>query len=315
MSQPKPLQITALAGGVGASKLLHGLLKLLPQENLTVIVNTGDDLELYGLHISPDLDIVMYTLANCVDESRGWGFKEDTFQCLEMLRNYGQETWFQLGDRDLATHIQRTLLLKSGLKLSEVTPILCQAFRLKVQILPMTDENFTTIIVTNKGPMHFEEFLVKRMAQDPVLGVKYAGVENAKPAPGVIEAILSSDGIIICPSNPIVSIGTILSIKGVREALVKAKGRVVGVSPIIGGAPVKGPADKLISGLKMEVSAYTVAKLYKDFLDTFIMDSLDKDLKQKIESLGIKVIVTNTIMKSFEDRVRLAEIVLQAIRD
>jgi LPPG:FO 2-phospho-L-lactate transferase len=163
--------------------------------------------------------------------------------------------------------------------------------------------------------MHFEEFLVKRMAQDLVLGVEYRGVEKAKPAPGVTEAILSSDGIIICPSNPIVSIGTILSIKGVREALVEAKGRVVGVSPIIGGAPVKGPADKLMSGLKMEVSAYTVANMYKDFLDAFIIDSLDKDLKQKIESLGIKVIVTNTIMKSFEDRVRLAEIVLQAIKD
>jgi LPPG:FO 2-phospho-L-lactate transferase len=315
MSLPKPLRITALAGGVGASKLLHGLLKLLPPENLTVIVNTGDDLELYGLHISPDLDIVMYTLANCVDDSKGWGFKEDTFHCLEMLRNYGQETWFQLGDQDLATHIQRTLLLKSGLKLSEVTSILCRAFGLKVQILPMTDENFTTIVVTDKGPMNFEEFLVKRMAQDPVIGVKYTGVENAKPAPGVIEAISSSDGIIICPSNPIVSIGTILSIKGVREALVEAKGRVVGVSSIIGGAPVKGPADKLMSGLKMEVSAYTIARLYKDFLDTFIVDSLDKDLKQKIESLGIKVIVTNIIMKSFEDRVHLAEIVLQAIRD
>ncbi|MEM2851409.1 MAG: 2-phospho-L-lactate transferase [Candidatus Bathyarchaeia archaeon] len=315
MSVQNSLQITALAGGVGASKLLHGLLKLIPEENLTVIVNTGDDLELYGLHISPDLDIVMYTLANCVDESRGWGFKGDTFQCLEMLRTYGQETWFRLGDRDLATHIQRTLLLKSGLKLSEVTPILCRAFGLKVKIIPMTNENFTTIIITDKGPMHFEEFLVKRTAQDLVLGVEYKGVEEAKPAPGVIEAILSSDGIIICPSNPIVSIGTILSIRGVREALVKTKGRVVGVSPIIGGAPVKGPADKLISGLKMEVSAYTVAKIYGDFLDTFIIDSIDKDLKQKIESLGIKVIVTNTIMKSFEDRIRLAETVLQAIRD
>ncbi|MEM2669756.1 MAG: 2-phospho-L-lactate transferase [Candidatus Bathyarchaeia archaeon] len=304
--------ITALAGGVGAAKFLSGLIKIVPEEELTVIVNTGDDIELFGLHISPDLDIVTYTLAGIVDEEKGWGIKGDTFHCLEMLRRYGYETWFNLGDRDLATHIHRTILLGSGLKLSEVTKDICRRLGLKVNILPMTDDRFETWIETNAGLMHFQEYLVKRGAKDRVLGVKYIGVESASPAEGVIESILESELIIICPSNPIVSIGTILSLRGVREALRKTQARKVAISPIVSGAPIKGPADKLMSGLGMEVSAFSVAYLYRDFLNIFVLDQLDVGEKDRIERLGIKAILTNTIMRTLEDKINLAKTVLEA---
>ncbi|MEM3479292.1 MAG: 2-phospho-L-lactate transferase [Candidatus Bathyarchaeia archaeon] len=304
--------ITALAGGVGAAKFLSGLVKIIPEEDLTVIVNTGDDIELFGLHISPDLDIVAYTLAGIVDEEKGWGIRGDTFHCLEMLRRYGYETWFNLGDRDLATHIHRTILLKSGLKLSQATRKICESLGLKVNILPMTDDRFETWIETEAGLMHFQEYLVKRGAKDRVLGVKYVGAENASPAEGVIESILKSELVIVCPSNPIVSIGTILSVKGVREALRKSRARNIAISPIVSGAPIKGPADKLMSGLGLEVSAFSAAYLYRDFLDVFVLDQLDVREKDRIEGLGIKVILTNTIMRTLEDKISLAKTVLKA---
>ncbi|MEM1506649.1 MAG: 2-phospho-L-lactate transferase [Candidatus Bathyarchaeia archaeon] len=304
--------ITALAGGVGAAKFLSGLVKIIPEEDLTVIVNTGDDIELFGLHISPDLDIVAYTLAGIVDEEKGWGIRGDTFHCLEMLRRYGYETWFNLGDRDLATHIHRTILLKSGLKLSQATRKICESLGLKVNILPMTDDRFETWIETEAGLMHFQEYLVKRGAKDRVLGVKYVGAENASPAEGVIESILKSELVIVCPSNPIVSIGTILSVKGVREALRKSRARKIAISPIVSGAPIKGPADKLMSGLGLEVSAFSAAYLYRDFLDVFVLDQLDVREKDRIEGLGIKVILTNTIMRTLEDKISLAKTVLKA---
>jgi len=306
--------ITALAGGVGAAKLLQGLVQAVDPREVAVIVNTGDDAEFYGLHVSPDLDIITYTLAGIVDESKGWGVKGDTFHCLEMLRRYGYETWFMLGDRDLATHIHRTLLLKRGLRLSEVTDLIRKSLGVKARIIPMTDDRVGTYIVTDKGTMHFQEYLVKRGARDRVVNVVFKGIENAKPAPGVIESILESEGIVICPSNPIVSIGPILSIKGVREALKRTEAKVVGISPIVGGATIKGPADKLMRGLGIEVSAYGVAQLYSDFLDYFIIDNVDRALAERIENLGIKVIVTNTIMRSMEDKVRLARLVVDIIK-
>ncbi len=299
--------ITTLAGGVGAARFLQGLVHVVPPEEIVTIVNTGDDIEFYGLHISPDVDIVTYTLAGIVDEEKGWGIRGDTFNCLEMLRKYGYETWFMLGDKDLATHIHRTLLLKSGLKLSEVTEKIRKALGVKVKIIPMTDDKVQTKIVTNVGEMHFQEYLVKRKAQDPVLDVKFEGIERAEPAPGVIEAILNADGIIICPSNPIVSIGPILSIKGVKEALKKTKAKIVAISPIVRGAPIKGPADKLMQGLGIEVSALGIAKIYKDFLDTLVIDNVDRDLKPKIEEIGIKVHVTDTIMRTLESKIKLAK--------
>ena len=299
--------ITTLAGGVGAARFLQGLVHVVPPEEVVTIVNTGDDIEFYGLHISPDVDIVAYTLAGIVDEEKGWGMRGDTFNCLNMLRKYGYETWFMLGDKDLATHIHRTLLLKSGLKLSEVTEKIRKALGVKVKIIPMTNDKVQTKIVTNVGEMHFQEYLVKRKAQDPVLDVKFEGIERAEPAPGVIEAILNADGIIICPSNPIVSIGPILSIKGVKEALKKTKAKIVAISPIVGGAPIKGPADKLMRGLGIEVSALGIAKIYKNFLDALVIDNVDRDLKPKIEEIGIKVHVTDTIMRTLESKIKLAK--------
>lgn len=303
--------ITALAGGVGAARFLSGLVRVIPEEDLTVIVNTGDDIELYGLHISPDIDIVMYTLAGIVDEEKGWGIKGDTFHCLEMLRKYGYKTWFNLGDKDLATHLHRTSLMTKGLKLSEAADKMRRALGLKVRILPMTDDRFETWIETDSDSMHFQEYFVKRGAKDRVLNVKFVGAETAKPAPSVVESILESRLVIISPSNPIVSIGTILSVKRVREVLRQSKARKIAISPIVAGAPIKGPADKLMRGLGLEVSAYSVAHLYMDFLDTFVLDEADEKERTRIKDLGIKVVVTDTIMKSLEDKVRLAKTVLQ----
>jgi len=303
--------IAALAGGVGAARFLQGLVRIVSEKEVTVIVNTGDDIELYGLHISPDLDIIMYTLAGIVDEEKGWGIRGDTFHCLETLQKYGHETWFNLGDRDLATHIYRTHQLKHGLSLSEVTSRLCQALGLSVKILPMTNDRFATKIATESGAIHFQEYLVKRGAQDKVMNVVFEGAEEVQPAPGVVGSILKSDMVIICPSNPIVSIGTILSVKNVRNALRETKARVVAISPIVGGRPIKGPADKLMQGLGLDVSAYSVAKLYQDFLDAFIIDRVDEAEKEHIESLGAEVVVTNTIMKNLEDKMQLAKAVLE----
>ena len=303
--------ITALAGGVGAARFLTGLVRLVKGEDLSVIVNTGDDIELFGLHISPDVDIVTYTLAGVVDEEKGWGIKCDTFCCLEALRKLGCEAWFNLGDKDLATHMFRTSLLKKGFKLSEITAQISRALGLDVKILPMTDYKFETRIVTENGSVHFQEYLVKRGAKDEVLGVEFLGAESAKPAVGVVEAIMDSELVVVCPSNPVVSIGTILAVEGVREALRSTDAKKVAVSPIIAGAPVKGPADKLLRGLGLEVSAYSVAKLYLDFLDTFVLDMADAAEKGRIEKLGIEVKVTNTIMKSLEDKIELAKAVLE----
>lgn len=304
--------ITALAGGVGAARFLTGLLKLVPQEDLTIIVNTGDDIEFHGLHVSPDIDIVTYTLAGVINEEKGWGVKGDTFQCLEMLKGYNQEAWFSLGDRDLATSIFRTKLLKSGIPLSQITQRIAHELGLSLKILPMTDDRFETRILTDAGSLHFQEFLVKRGATDKVLGVEFVGVKEAKPAPGVIDALKNSDFIIICPSNPIVSIGTILSVKGVRDALKQAKAKKVAISPLIAGVPIKGPLDKLFLGLGYEVSGLSVAKLYSDFLDFFVIDTVDAQDKAEIEKLGLKVRITNTLMKNLESKIDLAKIVLES---
>ncbi len=304
--------ITALAGGVGAAKLISGLARIVKPEDLTVIVNTGDDMKMHGLHISADLDIIIYTLAGIVDEVKGWGIKDDTFNCLQALKKFSEETWFNLGDKDIATHLFRTNLLQKGIKLSEITSKIGQSLGVQTAVLPMTDDKFETRIVTEKGTIHFEEYLVKRRAQDRVLGVEFYGAKEAKPGPGVIEAIENANKILICPSNPIVSIGTILSIEGVRKVLKRTTARKIAVSPIVAGAPIKGPADKLLKGLGMEVSALIVAKLYADFLDCFVIDKIDTAEQKRIEDLGLKVIVTNTIMKTLEDKTRLAQIALQA---
>ncbi len=303
--------IAALAGGVGAARFLTGLSRIVGEEDLSVIVNTGDDIELFGLHISPDVDIVAYTLAGIVDEAKGWGVMGDTFQCLEMLKAYGFDTWFGLGDRDLATHLYRTESLKKGYTLTQITGEISSVLGLKTKILPMTDDMFETRVRTSEGSIHFEEYFVRRQAKDEVLGIEFVGAAFAKPAPGVLDAILDAEIVVVCPSNPVVSIGPILAVDGVRDALKRTNARVVGISPIVAGMPIKGPADKMLRCLGFEVSAYGVAKLYSDFLDTFVIDTKDTESKSRTENLGVNVKVTNTVMKSLEDKVALAKVVLE----
>jgi LPPG:FO 2-phospho-L-lactate transferase len=303
--------ITALAGGVGAARFLTGVKKLVEEEDLSVVVNTGDDIELFGLHISPDVDIVTYTLAGIVDEEKGWGVKGDTFRCLETLKKHGQDTWFGLGDRDLATHLYRTQRLKQGFTLTQITREVCDVLGLGVKVLPMSNDKFETRVTTSEGSMHFEEYFVRRKAKDEVLSVEFVGADTAKASPGVLDAILEAETVVVCPSNPVVSIGTILSVERVRDALKRTNAHVVGVSPIVAGLPIKGPADKMLRSLGVEVSAFGVAKFYSDFLDTFVIDSKDADEKSRIENLGVNVKVTNTVMKSLDDKVALARAVLE----
>ncbi|MEM2995847.1 MAG: 2-phospho-L-lactate transferase [Candidatus Bathyarchaeia archaeon] len=305
--------VVALAGGVGAAKLLRGLVQLIPPERLVIVGNTGDDLELYGLHISPDLDIIMYTLAGIVDESKGWGVADDTFHCLEMLGKFGFETWFKLGDRDLATHIIRTKMLREGMTLSQVTAQLCKMLGVKAKLMPMSDEPVQTKIFSGKTRLDFQEYFVKRETKDTVTSVLFEGAEKAKPAPGIIEAIRQAERVIICPSNPILSIAPILSISPIKDELKRTKARIVGISPLISGKAVKGPADKVMASMGFEASAYGVAKFYSYFLDHFIIDKADEQHKTRIEKLGLAVTVADTLMKSFEDSVRLAKIVMSAL--
>ncbi len=304
--------IVVLAGGVGAARFLQGLVQVVPQERLTVIVNTGDDRDFYGLHVSPDLDIVMYTLSGKVDETHGWGIRDDTYHTMQQLTAYGNEDWFMLGDRDLATHIHRTKLLREGKTLSEVTGELRRHFGLGMHILPMSDQPVQTHIQTPAGLLHFEEYMVKRRCTDEVQDVVFVGASEARPAPGVLEAIKDAEAILLAPSNPIVSIGSILAVPGVHDTLHEASGMVVAVSPIVGGAPIKGPADKLMSGLGMEVSAVGVARCYRDFLDVMVIDEKDAHLLERVEELGIPAVATNTIMRDATSKAALACKVLDA---
>jgi LPPG:FO 2-phospho-L-lactate transferase len=304
------MKVTALAGGVGAARFLTGLVKVIPPEDLTVIVNTGDDIVLHGLHISPDLDIITYTLAGVVDEAKGWGINNDTFYSLGMLKQLGEEAWFNLGDKDLATHIYRTNRLNQGATLAQVTEEIRLNLGVTAKILPMSNDRFETRVKTPKGSIHFEEYFVKRQCKEDFLGVEFVGEDSAKPAPGVLAAISKADLVIVCPSNPVVSVGTILSLVSVRDALRRTKAKVVAVSPIVAGVTIKGPADKMLRGCGFEVSAFGVAKFYADFLDAIVVDSKDAVLKERIKKLGLAVTVTNTIMKSLDDKVALAKAVL-----
>ncbi|MCW4000292.1 MAG: 2-phospho-L-lactate transferase [Candidatus Bathyarchaeota archaeon] len=304
--------IVALAGGVGAARFLTGLARCVAEEELVVIVNTGDDIDLFGLHISPDVDIVTYTLAGIVDEAKGWGIKDDSFHCLDMMRQHGADAWFNLGDRDLATHILRTQQLRQGKTLTEVTDQIRRALNVKATVLPMSNNPFQTYITTPRGTMHFEEYFVKHQCREDVLGVEFRGASDAEPAPGVLEAISDAELVVVCPSNPIVSIGTILSVAGVRQALRQTDAKVAAVSPIVAGSPLKGPADKMMRCFGLEVSAFGVAQYYSDFLDAIVIDRQDSALKGCIEALGVYVAVENTVMKSLSDKVLLAQAVLAA---
>ncbi len=304
--------IVVLAGGVGAARFLQGLVQVVPQSRITVIGNTGDDRDFYGLHVSPDLDIVTYTLAGVVDETHGWGIRNDTYNTMSQLTSYGNEDWFMLGDRDLATHIHRTNLLHQGKTLSEVTENLRRQFGLDIRLLPMSDQPITTHVRTPVGLLHFQEYMVQRHCADEVQDVLFVGANEARPAPGVLDAIKEAEAILLAPSNPIVSIGSILSVPGIHDTLHEASGMVIAVSPIIGDAPIKGPADKLMRGLKMEVSAVGVTRCYRDFLDVMVIDQQDAHLAPAIEDLGIPTITTNTIMKDDATKAALARTVLAA---
>jgi LPPG:FO 2-phospho-L-lactate transferase len=310
MPSRKHENIAALAGGVGASKLLLGLYDVIDPRDLTVIVNTGDDITLHGLKISPDLDIVTYTLAGIVDAGKGWGYRGETFHALKRLAAFGRINWFNLGDRDLATHIHRSAMLAEGKSLSDVAEAIRLALGVKARILPMSDDPVPTMIDTAEGELHFQEYLVKRRAEPVVRGIRFDGSDKARPSRGVLEAIRDADRIFICPSNPLISIGPILAVPGIREALRARKASVVAVCPIVGGKSLKGPSDKMLAELGHEASAYGVAKLYADFTGTFVIDPADKKQTESIRKSGMKVEVLPTVMKTRAQKRKLARSLL-----
>lgn len=310
MPASKKLKITALAGGVGASKLLLGLYEVMDPRDLTIIVNTGDDIVLHGLRISPDLDIVTYTLAGIVDSAKGWGLRGETFNALKRLAHYGRPNWFNLGDRDLATHIHRTAMLAEGKTLSQAADSIRTALGVKSRILPMSDDPVPTIIDSNEGPLHFQEYLVKRRAEPVVKGIRLVGAESALPAPGVLEAIRDADRILVCPSNPLISIGPILSVVPIRDELRAHKEKVFAVCPIVGGKSLKGPSDKMLAQLGHDPTALGVARLYADFTGTFVIDPADESQSADISAPGMKVAILATVMKTRTQKRKLARALL-----
>lgn len=304
--------ITILAGGVGAARFLEGLVQVSSPETLKIIVNTGDDFVLHGLHISPDLDIITCTLAGIINQEQGWGIAGDTYACLDSLEQLGAPTWFKIGDQDLALHLQRTQLLNAGYPLTYIADLFRRALNVGAQILPMSNQVVPTHIVTTEGEMHFEEYLVQRQAKDTVLGVRFVDIEQAKPAPGVLDAITNAKIILLAPSNPVVSIGPILAVPGIRKALQDTLAPIVGISPIVGGAAIKGPAVPLMQAVGLETSAKGIVQAYRDFLNVLIIDNVDAQLKDELEALGVQVVITDTIMRNTEDKVRLAKITLTA---
>jgi LPPG:FO 2-phospho-L-lactate transferase len=303
-------RVAALAGGVGASKLLLGLYHELDPETLDIIVNTGDDIVLHGLQISPDLDIVTYTLAGIVDAKKGWGIRGDTFHALARLRELGREAWFNLGDRDLATHLHRTALLASGKSLADAAEDIRRALGVKSRILPMSNQSVPTSIHTSEGPLHFQEYLVKLRAKPVVRGIRFENAAFASPSPGVLTAIREARRIYICPSNPLISIGPILAIPGIRVALCDRKADVFAVCPIVDGKSLKGPSDRMLAQLGHEVSARGVARLYADFTGTFVVDPADRGQDASIRSLGMNVAVMPTVMRTLAQKRKLARALL-----
>ena len=308
-----PGKVVVLAGGVGAARFLEGLAAVIPAEDIIVIGNTGDDLEVHGLHVSPDLDTVTYTLAGIADPAQGWGVAGDTFECLDHLERLGGETWFRLGDRDLATHLYRTSLLRSGLPLSEVTSRIVRSLGVLSRIMPMSDYPVRTWVETDHGRLDFQTYFVKRQSRDQVRSVEFVGAEAAKPSPGVVEEIRAAKAVIVAPSNPIISIGPILAVPGIRESLRKTKATVAAVSPIVAGRALKGPTTRMMEGLGMKATALSVAELYRDFLDFFVFDQQDTALSGPIEALGMKPVTTNTVMASATRKKELARAALRAI--
>lgn len=299
-------KIVALAGGVGGAKMADGLVRAAGAEQVTVIVNTADDFLLYGLHIAPDLDTVLYTLAGIANPVTGWGIAGDTHEALGAIARYSRDPWFQVGDRDLATHMLRTEALRAGRTLTDVTAELAAALGVRSPILPMTDERVATLIETPDGPLEFQDYFVARRQRDEVVGVTFAGIESAPVTGSAAAAIAAADLIVICPSNPIVSIGPMLLVPGLRDALVASDAPLVAVSPIVGGKALKGPADRMLTSLGHESSAAGVAALYTGLVDGFVLDTVDRDLESRIAGDGMRTLVTDAVMRDPADRGRLA---------
>ncbi len=304
--------ITCLTGGVGGAKLALGLSRIVPVDRLAFVANTGDDFEFLGLRISPDVDTLIYTLAGRVDPETGWGFAGDTFRCLEAATARGLNLWFRLGDLDLGTHLWRSELLRQGWPLGEIVSALARSFGVQNRIFPATEAYVPTYVRSGPARLHLQEYFVRERCQPRVDAIEYQEAERSLPAPGVVDAIGESDIVVIAPSNPLISIDPILAIPGIREAFQARKGRVIAISPIVAGKALKGPAAKMLEELGIGASAAAVARHYRDLIDAFVVDEQDRELAPQIEQFGLSVIVTDTIMNSLEDKVRLARVVVEA---
>lgn len=304
--------IVVLCGGVGGSRFVRALTTVTDPASITAVVNTGDDEEFHGLYVSPDPDIVTYALAGEIDEDRGWGFRGETFRWLEHMRRLGHETWFQIGDRDLATHVHRTQLLRAGASLSQAATDIARAFGVATHILPMSDDRVRTIVETDAGDIAFQRFLIERHARDGVRAVRFEGADTARPAPGVVEAIRSAEAIFIAPSNPIASIGPILAVPGIRDAVMAAQAPIVAVSPIINGASLQPPAAEMMSGLDIEVSVAGVARIYGGLAHTLIIDEVDAGRQPEVEAAGLRCVVGRTVMRDEDSRRALATLAMNA---
>lgn len=306
--------LVVLTGGTGGAKLIEGLAAEMDPAQLTIVCNTGDDCMFHGLHVSPDIDTITYTLAGLSDARKGWGIKDDSFTVLEQLRRLGHDAWFNLGDKDIATHITRTRLLSEGLRLSQVTARIRSALGVKAKILPMSDDPIETRVITPEGEISFQEFFVKERWSREVLAVNFRGADRSRAAPGVLDAIRQSTAVVIAPSNPITSIGPILAITEIRKALQRSVVPVAAVSPIIGNKAVSGPAHKLLAAQGMEPSVFGVADVYRDLLNRFIIDHEDRASKGRIEKLGIRVVESSIRLSSLDDKRRLAREVLALVK-
>jgi LPPG:FO 2-phospho-L-lactate transferase len=307
---PTRERVTVLSGGIGGVKLVEGLQELLPPDALSVICNTGDDQEFWGLHVSPDVDTVLYTLAGLINRDQGWGLDSESFQALELLERYGEPTWFKLGDRDLATHVLRTDLVRQGLRLTEITADLARRLGIGCRVIPMSDDRLRTKVVTPDGVLDFQDYFVRRRYEPPVEEVRYDGADKAMPSPEAVAAILSASTVILAPSNPIASIGPMLAISGLRQALAQASGMRIAVSPLIGGEALKGPTVPMMQAAGLAISPVGVSQAYDGLIDALVIDRQDVAYKPALEEHGLKVLVTDTLMEGFEGRLRLAAEVL-----
>ena len=304
--------ITILSGGTGSVKLVRGIAAHEPVVN--VISNVGDNYWVYGLYVCPDIDTIIYGLADLLDYDKGWGIKKDSFNFLRQMEVFGEETWFQMGDRDAATHLIRTNMLKNGKNLSDITKWMCEKFAVSAKIIPVTDNTIETRITTNKGELHLQEFWVKYRGKDKVEGIQYIGADKARPNPEAINAIHDASVVIIAPGNPLTSIGPMLQIKGIRKELSKMKKKVVAISPLIGDKAISGPAAQYLEAAGIEVSSYGLAKMYSDVCSNIVIDSSDKILSKKIESLGMHVYDTKIKMNNKKAEDTLASFVLKQVR-